>query len=220
MADVGRDQDLAPALPRHEALGVAERSGLETCVDADLVGVVGHGLALALRETEAPVLRVVGRAVGDPVGMLGERVQMGLELAAREPARRDRRAVAHDVEVRVPQVDHAPPAPILDPGVREVPLPGHRPIEGGGSGGHLEALEGDLLADDPERLAHPVAGDRATEGLERTPESHHRVGAVPAHARPRPRESTALRPSGPGALAARSDVAKSSASTLARSKSA
>ena len=76
MADVGGDQDLLVALALDPELAVAERARSEARVDADLVARLGQRVALALREAEAPGVVVVGGAVGNPVRVLGERVQV------------------------------------------------------------------------------------------------------------------------------------------------
>ena len=63
---------------------------------------------LAVGQAESPVLLVVRRAIGDPVGPVRQRVQVLPQLRELHPAP-DRDAVADDVEVRLLEVDHLLP---------------------------------------------------------------------------------------------------------------
>lgn len=70
-------------LPRDEVLAVSERSVLEARIDADVILCILELLELAVCQTEAPVLLVVGGAVRDPVGTVGEGVEMTQEFGKR-----------------------------------------------------------------------------------------------------------------------------------------
>jgi hypothetical protein len=70
------------------------------------------------------------------------------------------------VQVAGLEVDHSPAAVVGHPGVPDVPLAWHRPVEHLGAAGHLVDLKVDLAADDLQGLAHTVAGDAATDRVE------------------------------------------------------
>src|SRR5690606_28849074 len=56
VADVRRDQHFVLALPRNHELAVAERSGFERRIDADLVLSFDEGIEHSLAQAEAPAL--------------------------------------------------------------------------------------------------------------------------------------------------------------------
>jgi hypothetical protein len=80
---VARDQHLVGRAPGEDALAVGQVARLERRVDADLILVLRQRDHVAMAQAESPVRLVVGRAVGDPVGMLGQRVEMWLQLRQR-----------------------------------------------------------------------------------------------------------------------------------------
>src|SRR5262249_46555318 len=136
MTYVTRDEDFARRLTGKVVLTVCQRPRLERRVDTDLVLTVGHRVELTLAQAKAPGLAIEGRAIWDPLGPVGQRVQVWSQLGERH-ATPYRDAVADDVEVRALEVDHASAARILHPGVSDVPLLWHDPVEGGRSGGDL-----------------------------------------------------------------------------------
>ena len=69
----------------------------EAGVDPDLVLALGQPLQHVVAQAETPVLRVVGGAVGDEVGLLGQCVQMRAQFVQRHRGRY-RHAVAHHVQ--------------------------------------------------------------------------------------------------------------------------
>jgi hypothetical protein len=175
VAHVSRDEDLVLQRPRQHQLAVGQAAGRERRIDDDLVLDIfrpGHRVQRALRETEAPRLVVVRRAVRDPVGPLGQRVQVRAQLGQRH-ALAHGRAVVDDVEVRGAEVYYAPAARVGDPGVAHVPLARHRPVEHLRAGRHLA----DLQRRDPrqrgQRLAHALPRDAAADRVQLAHERVH-----------------------------------------------
>jgi hypothetical protein len=146
-------------------LAVGEVPVGEGGVDAHLVVAVGQAVDQPLAGAEAPALGVVGGAVGDPVGVLRQGEQVPLQLGQRH-GRPHRHAVADHVQVAVAEVDHPPAVRVGDPGVADVPLPRHRPVEHLGAARDLVDLQVELAADDPECPADPVAGDAAADRVQ------------------------------------------------------
>src|SRR5262245_53217978 len=165
MTDVREEQELLLARAANHALAVAETPGRQGAVDAYVVAPVPQSVEGALREAEAPALLVITRAVGNPVGMLGQRVQMRPELRQAERGLY-RRAVTHHVQRVGAEIDHALAARVLDPRLADVPFVGDFPIEHRGSRGHFSQLERNAFADCCERLAHAVAGNAAADRIE------------------------------------------------------
>ncbi len=172
VAGVARDEHLVCGLARHESLGVGQRAVLERRVDADLVLALRKRLEPAVLKAEAPVRGVVGVAERDPVGVLGEREQVLLQLGERQPLPHGD-AVAEDVQVRVGEVDDPIAIRPRDPGLGDVPLLGDDPVEHLGPGRDLGGLQRHSLADQPERLPEPVARDAAADRKELAGELVH-----------------------------------------------
>ena len=173
MADVGREQHLLGARAGQQQLAVAHGARLELAVHDYVERAVAEPRALVLGEAEAPGLLVVRRAIGNPVGMLGQAVQVRLELRAREAAAH-RRAVAHEMQVVAAEVDEPLAFRARDPGVAHAPFPRHGPIENRGAGRHLVHGQRDPLAQRLQRGAHAVAGEAAAERIEPRRERVHR----------------------------------------------
>ena len=93
------------------------------------------------------------------------RVQVRAQLGQAH-ARPDRAAVAHHVQVVAAEVDDPRAARVGDPGVADVPLLRHDPVEHRGAARHLADLERDEILQAPERRAHALAGDRAADRVE------------------------------------------------------
>ena len=106
VAAVTGDEDLFLGLAGQVALPVREAPRLERGVDPHHVLAVLERLELLVCHTEAPRLGVVGRAVGDQVWLVGERVDVLLQLGQGHPCVH-RNAVADDVEVAVRKIDDA-----------------------------------------------------------------------------------------------------------------
>ena len=97
VADVGRDEHLSLTLTLDLALGEGEVSGLETRVDDDLVLTRLEIEQLSVGEAETPGALVIGGAIGDQVGLVGQRMQVLTQLLERQP-RPHGLAVGDDVE--------------------------------------------------------------------------------------------------------------------------
>src|SRR5687768_17356790 len=92
-------------------------------------------------------------------------MEVRTQFGERHPAAY-RDAVVDYVQVRAPEVDHAVALEIGDIGVSYVPLRRHRPVQDLRSGRHLVYFESDVLADDCEGFADPVAGDAAANRIQ------------------------------------------------------
>jgi hypothetical protein len=165
VADVAADQDLVGGLALDQVLAVGEVAVGQGGVDADLVVALGQAVDQALAGAEAPALGVVGGSVGHPVGVVGQGEQVPLELGQGH-GRPHRHAVADQVEVAGLEVDHPLAGGVRHPGVADVPLARHRPVEHLGAGGDLVDLQADLAVDDLQGAAHPVPGDASADRVQ------------------------------------------------------
>ena len=172
VAAVTRDEDLGLGLAGQVTLPVRQAPRLEGGVDPHGVLAVLERLELLVLHAESPRLRVVGRAVRDEVRLVGERVDVLLQLGQGH-ACVDRHAVAHDVEVAVREVDDAAPTGILDVGVSDVPFLRDGPVEDLGARRDLMQLQGDPFADPAKGLADPVAGDAPADREQLLHEPEH-----------------------------------------------
>ena len=172
MADVGREQDLPLGVPRQEALAVGERAVRQGRVDADLVLPLRQRFQGAVRKAEPPGLLVIRRPVGDQVRLLRQGEQVFLQLREGHLLVNGH-AVAEDVEVARLEVHHLAAGGVLDPGVADVPLLRHRPVEHRRAGRDLADLQGNALPDHRQRAADPVARDAAADGKGLGDEAHH-----------------------------------------------
>jgi len=69
---VARDEYFIGGAPRQITLAVCQLTVLERCVDEDLVVPILKRQKLIVGQTESPVFLIVGRAVRNPAGLLGE----------------------------------------------------------------------------------------------------------------------------------------------------
>ncbi len=76
VANVREDDDLLGYATRQKALRVGEAPGLQIGVDAHLVVAFRKLEQVAMAQAESPVPAVVAGPVGDPVGRVGEAVQV------------------------------------------------------------------------------------------------------------------------------------------------
>jgi hypothetical protein len=98
--------------------------------------------------------------------MVGEGEQVLLELGQRHGGPH-RHAVAEQVQVARLEVDDPLAGRVGHPGVADVPLARHRPVQHLGAGGDLVDLQAaELAADDLQGAAHAVAGDAAADRVE------------------------------------------------------
>ena len=179
VADVRRNEDFVVRRPGEDDLAVGQRPWAERALDADVVLAVLQGVEAPLRHAEAPRPLVVRRPIRHDVGSIAERVQVRTQLGERHP-RADWHAVADDVQVRRAEVHDAPPGRVGDPGVADVPLVGHRPVEHLGARRHLVHRQRDVAREDRERAPDAVARDAPADGEELLDEGVHRraVGAA------------------------------------------
>ena len=177
VAHVGGDDHLLVRLPGDKQLAVEKFPRLQRGVDDDVVLALGEAVELSRGEAEAPVAAVVRRPVRNPVGVVGQGVQVRAELVERHPRPR-RGAVAHQMQVVIREVHDAATVPIGDPGSADVPLVADRPVEHLRAAGHAHRLEWHGLAQDAQRLAHAVAGQAAAHRVEALHAASHPGGEV------------------------------------------
>ena len=115
-------------------------------------------MQIVVGEAEAPALLVVRRPVGDEVGAVGQREEVGAQLLQCE-ALPHGCAVAHEVQVRPGEIDDAIAAVVLDEGIADVPLGRDDPVEGRGARRDFVDLEREFGAHAGERLAHSCTRD-------------------------------------------------------------
>src|SRR5262249_48730815 len=130
-----------------------------------LVLTVRHGSELAVRETEPPVSTVVARAIGDPVGVVRERVEVRPQLGQAQ-ATPHRHAVTHDVESVGSEIDDPLPAGVRNVRVTDVPLVRHGPVQNSRSAGDFADLERQYALQNAKRLADTVSRNAPTDRKE------------------------------------------------------
>ena len=118
-----------------------------------------------MAHAEAPALGVVGGAVGDAVGLVGQAEDVAAELGERHAAA-DGGAVVQDVQVAVGEVEDHAAVRVLDPGLAHRPFPRHGPVEHRRPGRHLAAAKADLAVDDVEGVADAGTGQAAADRVE------------------------------------------------------
>jgi len=77
---MARDQDLVGRFAGQHQLAVGQMPRYERGVDDDFVLVFRKRLQLPVCQTESPGFLVVGGAIGDPIGMVGQCVAVLPEL--------------------------------------------------------------------------------------------------------------------------------------------
>ena len=181
VAHVRGEQELPPGPSRDDVLAVAHVADAVFGRDPDLVGGVGQPLDVTVAHAEPPVVGEVRRAVGDPVRLVGQAVDVLAKLAQRQAAvHRD--AVVHHVEVAVCGVEDHPAVGVPDPRLAEPPFARHGPVENPGVARHLGADQPDLPVQNVQRLPDPRPGHAAADRVEFGGEGVDRVaeGAVRA----------------------------------------
>jgi hypothetical protein len=139
MADVCRKQKLVRGFALMEILAVGQISILKTRVDHHLIALVSQARKLTMGHAECPVLCIVGSSIGDKIRLIGQGMDMLLELAQRNPLSH-RHAITHDMQIRAGKIDDFFALFVLDVGMANVPLARDGPIEDGGSRRNLMNL--------------------------------------------------------------------------------
>src|SRR6516225_3123722 len=121
MADMARKEDRLVALTRYQQLAVAEMARSQIGVNDDTVEPIRQGRQLAMGEAETPVFGVIGGAIGNPVGLIGQGMEMGAQLGERH-CRVYWLAVLDDVEVVGREVHDARAILTRDVSVPDIPL--------------------------------------------------------------------------------------------------
>src|SRR5581483_5320406 len=165
MAGMTGDQDFLGRPPSDVALTIGEISVLQARIDADLVFILLESQQLVVRKAETPAFLVVGCTVRNPVGVLGDGVQLRLEFAERH-RRAHRNAVTHDLQVALLEVYDPPPAGLCNIGISNIPLLRYRPIEHRRPGRNFRYLKRDSLPDGGQRLPNSVTGDAPADRKE------------------------------------------------------
>jgi hypothetical protein len=70
------------------------------------------------------------------------------------------------MEIGVREIDDLLPAAVPDVGVADIPLARHGPVECPSTCGHFMDFDADMPAEEPERLAHAVAGDASADRID------------------------------------------------------
>src|SRR6516225_7235310 len=102
-------------------------------------------------EAETPVFRVIGGAIGNPVRLIGQGMEMGTQRGERH-CRIYWLTVLDDVEVVGREVYDARAILTRDVSVSDIPLTRHGPIKSRGSGRDLIELKRDMILKGRERL--------------------------------------------------------------------
>ena len=111
-----------------------------------------------MAETESPVVVVIRRAVGDPVGVFWQRVKVRLQLGESHRLA-NRNAVADDMEVVASEIDNALSLAVSDEGVTDIPLPGDIPVENLCSGRYFMNIQRNVISEDSQRITKAVPRD-------------------------------------------------------------
>src|ERR1700674_36378 len=98
MAAVDADQNLIGDRSRQQALSVSEVARTESRIDADLVITVGELIENMLRQTEPPILGVVGRSIRNEIRLNRQRVQSVFQVRQRHPSTHWN-AIVHDLVI-------------------------------------------------------------------------------------------------------------------------
>src|SRR5919106_1888056 len=169
-----RDQDLLVGLARQIAFRVGKTPRLERGVDANGVGAIRQTVEPLVLHAESPSLSVVGGPVRDHIRLVRQSVNVLFELGQGH-RRIDGSAIAHHMEVVVPEVDDSPSMRIFDIGVPDVPLEGDGPIEHLRARWDLVHIQGDTFPDAAQRFTDTVACDTAADRVELFGETQHLV---------------------------------------------
>src|SRR5258708_35588270 len=130
-----------------------------------------------MTQAEAPVCVVVGRAVSNPIRVIGQGKQVRLEFIQRKYATY-RNAVVENVQIRFLEVDDALTPGILDVGIGNVPLRGNSPIENLRAAGNFVNIQSNVLADDSQCAADTVPGNAPADRVQHRDQIVHLVAEI------------------------------------------
>ena len=173
MADIRREEHLVGTLAGNHQIGVVEPTRPERAVDPRPVTTRSQGRSLPMREAESPRFAVVRGDERDCVGLLGERMEMGLEFLEIEFDVNGPR-VSHHVEGVIAEVGDHRSVGAEERRRADRPFRRHDPVED-----LRAALDGvprqprQSLAEVVERLPHSRAGEAAANGKEITEPAVH-----------------------------------------------
>ncbi len=157
MTEIRREEHLVLRLARQDQFAVGQASVLERAVDAHLIVLVGQPFLLPLTHTESPALLIIRGHVGNPVGLVGLRIDVFQQLLAAHLLV-DGHRIAQHVQIAVLEVNDRLAPHILDPSAPDIPLSRHRPVEHLRSRRHLVNRHlRHLLTDHLQRPSEPVA---------------------------------------------------------------
>src|SRR4030095_3454727 len=80
MADMGRDQYLILSLPFEKIFAVGKIAVAQSGVDADFVFTLRERCEYLVAQAEAPVLFIIGSAVGNPIRVLRHCERVGFQF--------------------------------------------------------------------------------------------------------------------------------------------
>jgi hypothetical protein len=165
MADVTRKQDFVLRFASDVMLAIGQMTVPKRRVDTDFVLSIRHSAQLLMRQAEAPCFPVVTRSVGNPIGTVLKGKEMFLELLKRKSSPK-RNAVADDVQVTCPEVNHFLALRILDVSISDVPFFRDGPVEYRGSSRNLLNFKRDMLLYESKSLSNTFPGDTAANRVQ------------------------------------------------------
>src|ERR1700722_935039 len=165
MTAMSGNQNLFRRFTRQEALAVAETAVFQSGLNNDLILVFRQRIQLSLAQTKSPFFPVVRRAVRNPVRVIRQGVQVLLQLPKRN-LHLSRNAVVDDVQIRVPKIDNAIAARVLDVGIPNIPFAWDSPVKHLGSACHLLDLKRNSFSDSTKSLTKPIPRDAPADGVE------------------------------------------------------
>src|SRR5262245_56947927 len=129
MAYVARQENFVLQDAGQIAFSVRQRPVLQRGVDAHLVGfILAQCRQLRVAQTKPPRRGVVGGAIRNPVGIIGQTEEMRTELVQRHGSMHWH-AVADHVQVGLMEIDEALTTNVLDEGIADMPFLRYSPVQ-------------------------------------------------------------------------------------------
>ena len=169
---MARNQHLVGRLAGQVQLAIRQSTRLQRRVDAYLVFTLLEREQLVVADAKSPGLSVVRGAIGDPVRLLRQCVQMRPEFIQGQTAM-ERHTIVDYVQVVTPEVDDAFPVPVLDIGVANIPLAWHGPIEDAHPCWRLAQFQRNELLEYLQRSPNALPCDAAADRVEVMSELEH-----------------------------------------------